>query len=304
MRRRWEPMQTTGGVVLQSGLGMRTRAERFSPEAPVRGPYRALVVNTFVSDEDSNSSYHQVECDVVLVHSNVLVRSVPVVQKGYGVANTGSLWIPKAATRTVSGEPLNVSAVFSPTGKYMGPPSGLDDSDGDMVLLDFIEANRNYPIIVGALPHERSHRTVIDGTGWTEAGNGGERGTAQKHEAYRRHAGTEERINADGDYLLDTVGATADTEDESPGAGGQVRIRVKAGQRFTVEMDGTDVLEVWKDSGGVHIDLGEGATERIVLGDSFMSYFNGHEHFGPAGLSGPPVIPMTAVLLSSQHKVK
>lgn len=304
MRRRWEPMQTTGGVVLQSGMGMRTRAERFSPEAPVRGPYRALVVHTFVSDEKDNSGEHQVECDVVLVHSNALIKSVPVLQRGHGLNNVGGLWVPKAATRTVSGDPLNLSSVYSPTGEYQNPPSALDDSDGDMVLLDFIEANRNYPVIVGALPHERSKREVIDGTGWTEGGAGSERGTPQKHEAYRRHAGTEERINADGDYLLDTVGATADTEDETPGAGGQVRIRVKSSQRLTVEMDGTDVLEVFESGGQVRIDLGAGAAERLVLGDTFMALFNSHTHPTGVGPSGAPIQPMGSSHLSSLAKTK
>ena len=45
------------------------------------------------------------------------------------------------------------------------------------------------------------------------------------------------------------------------------------------------------------IELGKGAKEHLVLGDTFMSFFNQHIHPTPAGPSGPPTKPMT----SSDH---
>lgn len=52
------------------------------------------------------------------------------------------------------------------------------------------------------------------------------------------------------------------------------------------------------------IELGQGASEKIVLGDSFMAYFNGHNHVGNLGApTSPPISPMTPSLLS-QKEVK
>jgi len=52
------------------------------------------------------------------------------------------------------------------------------------------------------------------------------------------------------------------------------------------------------------IELGQGASEKIVLGDSFMSYFNSHNHIGNKGVpTSPPISPMTTALLS-QKQVK
>lgn len=57
------------------------------------------------------------------------------------------------------------------------------------------------------------------------------------------------------------------------------------------------------DSG--EIELGEGATEKLVLGDSFMTLFNIHTHPDPvSGSSGPPTEQMTTSHLSTTTKVK
>ena len=42
------------------------------------------------------------------------------------------------------------------------------------------------------------------------------------------------------------------------------------------------------------IELGAGAVERLLLGDTFLTLFNSHTHIGNMGLpTSPPVIPMT-----------
>ena len=42
------------------------------------------------------------------------------------------------------------------------------------------------------------------------------------------------------------------------------------------------------------IELGKGAAEKLVLGDTFMSLFNAHTHVGNLGApTSPPVVPMT-----------
>ena len=52
------------------------------------------------------------------------------------------------------------------------------------------------------------------------------------------------------------------------------------------------------------IELGQGATEKLVLGNSFMKLFNSHTHIGNLGApTSPPVQPMTPTHLS-QKQVK
>jgi hypothetical protein len=52
------------------------------------------------------------------------------------------------------------------------------------------------------------------------------------------------------------------------------------------------------------IELGQGATEKLVLGDSFMKLFNQHTHVGNLGApTSPPIVPMTPAQLS-QKQVK
>lgn len=48
------------------------------------------------------------------------------------------------------------------------------------------------------------------------------------------------------------------------------------------------------------IELGDGATEQLILGNKFMSLFNSHIHPTGTGPSGPSTIPMTITHLSQR----
>jgi hypothetical protein len=50
-----------------------------------------------------------------------------------------------------------------------------------------------------------------------------------------------------------------------------------------------------------NIELGENATESLILGDSFKTFFDTHVH---AGAGSPPVVPMIPSLLSLVSKTK
>lgn len=53
------------------------------------------------------------------------------------------------------------------------------------------------------------------------------------------------------------------------------------------------------------IELGQGATEKLVLGDSFLKLFNQHTHIGNLGApTSPPVVPMTPAQHLSKKQVK
>jgi len=50
------------------------------------------------------------------------------------------------------------------------------------------------------------------------------------------------------------------------------------------------------------IELGAGASEKIVLGDTFKSFFNSHTHLGNKGIpTSPPIMPMSAAQLSKKQ---
>lgn len=50
------------------------------------------------------------------------------------------------------------------------------------------------------------------------------------------------------------------------------------------------------------ITLGEGASQSLVLGETFMSLFNGHTHVVGPSMSTPPVTPMMPTMLSKKVK--
>lgn len=274
MSDRYKPTPLASGPVIQSGLSAQNRHRRdVSLLDPTKRPFRALVVNSRVVGEQGQVRNLSVECDVLLVRTNILVQNVAVAQRNHGVNNVHDLWVPRATTRAINGAELNLDRQLSRRGTANPvPPTPLDQCDGDMVLLDFIEGDVAWPIITHALTHERTNRVLRAGDGWRE-GSSETRGHPRREELYLHHYGAELRVNERGDLLIDTVGAYSDpTTEDASAAGGQVRIRVKDSQRLTVAIgDDEDVLEVWKDGAQLRVDLGEGADQRIPLGDDQVS---------------------------------
>jgi hypothetical protein len=53
------------------------------------------------------------------------------------------------------------------------------------------------------------------------------------------------------------------------------------------------------------IELGSGASEKLVLGDSFLQFFNQHTHIANLGApTSPPIVPMTPLQHLSKKQVK
>ena len=92
-------------------------------------------------------------------------------------------------------------------------------------------------------------------------------------------------------------------------------LRTKAGHELTFDDDGEVLLLKnangksqlrFEQDGSVvvtaeKIELGAGATEKLVLGDTFMQFFNTHVHPTGVGPSGPPTQPMSTSQLSSKN---
>lgn len=274
------PMRTRAGGVVQAGLDARLKGTLPIMRMPTLVPYRAIVLNTYVTDEDENRSGIAVECDVILVRANFRLARVPVKQANHGRNNAWAPWIPRPSTRVIStGAAVNFTTRTS-RGTAMDEAPLLSDLDGDLVIVEFMEGDPDRPLITGALSHDANLRRVVGpvddadaALGWKEGDY--RQGSPRRNEYFISHYGSELRINGQGDVLVSTVGAFDDpTNEDATVEKGHVRFRVKNSRRFTVEMDGTDVLEVWKDGGQVKIDLGEGASQRLILGDDFKTFLN------------------------------
>jgi hypothetical protein len=117
------------------------------------------------------------------------------------------------------------------------------------------------------------------------------------------------------DDLSEATGAEVPTSEGSPAGPGLLVIRTRSGHRITLDDEGETVIiangpenaEIRLTRQGEviikasKIKLGEGATEPLVLGQSFMQIFNTHTHPTGVGPSGPPASPMTPSQLSQKH---
>jgi hypothetical protein len=81
-----------------------------------------------------------------------------------------------------------------------------------------------------------------------------------------------------------------DTQD-----GGNLRIVIEMG-KDQIKMENSKVI-----INSNNIELGEGATQAVILGDAFKQFFDVHVH---AGAGTPPVVPMIPNLLSLVTKTK
>jgi hypothetical protein len=73
--------------------------------------------------------------------------------------------------------------------------------------------------------------------------------------------------------------------------GGELRVVIKMGED-EIRMEQRKVIVKCE-----HIELGEGAVEKLVKGSTFLTYFNSHTHPTGVGPSGTPIVQMT----DSQH---
>lgn len=70
------------------------------------------------------------------------------------------------------------------------------------------------------------------------------------------------------------------------------QINIKPDDEITIITKGNVIVDHAKV-----VELGKGATEKLVLGDEFMKLFNQHTHVGNLGApTAPPTVPMTPAL--------
>jgi uncharacterized protein involved in type VI secretion and phage assembly len=78
----------------------------------------------------------------------------------------------------------------------------------------------------------------------------------------------------------------------------ELLIKNKEGSKITIQGSKISI------EASASIELGEGATEALVKGTSFMALFNAHTHTVGPSTSSPPVSPMQPSLLSQKVKTK
>ena len=117
------------------------------------------------------------------------------------------------------------------------------------------------------------------------------------------------------DDLGSATGSEAPTGDGGKDATAALSVlKTKSGHELTFDDDGSVVLLAngngkssirFEEDGSVvvtadTIKLGSSASEKVVLGDTFMQFFNSHTHPTGVGPSGPPTQAMSSSQLSSK----
>lgn len=103
-------------------------------------------------------------------------------------------------------------------------------------------------------------------------------------------------VDGAGDKVdITTAGGTNANID---GSADSVKLTTSAGGKVTIDAASKVVIEAGT------IELGEGAAESVVLGDTFKSIYDSHIHPTGVGPSGPPTLPLPASVLSDQTKAQ
>lgn len=119
------------------------------------------------------------------------------------------------------------------------------------------------------------------------------------------------------DDLGSKTGAETPEGPDGPAAPGLYILRTSAGHVVSLDDDG-GLIVIAEASGAEirisgqgevtitadRIKLGANAAEALILGDSFIQFFNTHTHPTGVGPSGPPAQPMTSSLLSQVSKTE
>lgn len=291
-------MRGPNGEPIQSGLGLSslhgaTRAPSLS---------RGVVLATHYADDpvaQAGRVAREVLCTVLLLNGWIVSR-VPVLQRGSGISN-GSLWIPQPTTHN-----LDTGEVITFTdGQIRGKITNLDALNGERVLIDFIANDPSQPVIVGSMGHPRTRRapeaTPINLP--DPAVDGSLPSAPQGQARWIGHQGSTAQIDSVGNVRINTTAAgTADhggrLDAERPGL---VDLDLADGAEVVIRFQGEVAFRLRVDSSGdgpgrVSLDLGAGASQRVVLGDRFQALFDGHRHTTFYGQTGPvaPEATMTA----------
>jgi hypothetical protein len=235
-------------------------------------------------------------CDVQVVegaYSGILPR-VPIMTTVFGVVDRVQ-YVPRAATiDTKKGNAIKLE------GSTSAPATPIHDSDGDLVIIAFLDNDYNKPVIVGALPSV-STRVPVQANA-----------NPPKWEAILR--GNRIAIEDDGRIVIDataqTSGVVREDGTEEPASSPKVQIDTQVlainGNTVTITGDSTTIeaagTTVRIDTNGVDIGLPAGSKATIGgfsaagIGEPLVKEGAFADLFGPSGAFWTEALPiLTAV---------
>lgn len=182
----------------------------------------------------------------------------------------------------------------------------LKNHDGSVVLIHCLDGMTAKGVIVGSLTHPDRKTNLKDDLPYLEG----------------EYNGVNIKIFSDGSTSLEFKGATNNDGTALDSSQGATTIKIEKDGSFQVGHDGGS-FRLARDGNatvscknvtvtasenaiveGKNVKLGKDASESVIKGDSFKTYFSGHTHPTLVGPSGPPAQPFTQDLLSKKAKTE
>lgn len=241
------------GVILEvydeSGLGVASGAQAPILPAGTRRP--GLTAQVLIIDDGRRAPYQVVEGVVVCAGAPLGAASATRVR-------------PSPTSARILGPERRTE--LRDTGR-LAEDVPLEALDGDWCIVSYLGGNEARPFISAY---------------WPSPGQEPRQGPPAAFEA--RHAGLSVRVDDRGSLELSTEHSgelLPSVGPDDPGGGpivpltgGDIDVRLKPGRHVTISIGGEAVMTVAHDGTRPVLVLGEDATERSVLGDALIAFFN------------------------------
>jgi phage gp45-like len=296
------------GTVLPSGL-----LGSQGPEAAIAGFNRSyrntslkagIVVNSYPADDPLNLTKLCVEYDVLVMEQFENKGSTPILYR-HCMSSQGLGSLADYFELTLRPKTFQTNKGF-PTFK---------DQDGAIVMILCLDGVGEKAVVIGNLAHPDRVTNI----------------TSPDPQLFGEYNGVNVEIKKDGSCSLTFKGATDSkgipidasqgptkfeiktdgsfefkhsTVDILADKSGALTITTKADCKITTETDCTITATATATIEGKDIKLGSGASEALILGDTFKKYFDIHTHATVLGPSSPPTSPMPPTTLSKKTKTE
>ncbi len=260
------------------------------------GIYKAAILKAFPKDDPNNVSKKTVEYEAIIVSGSrqgEIIRGVHPLDTFGGKDNFNEI-VYKPKEKVLKG-------------KDAGSSTFPEDTDASYVVIGFMNGYYNNPIILGGWRQPNNSTfgaSEADGTlvrgqfqnlSWSINNNG---------VLNVNHSGTSITLDNSGNVSIvttskATINSSGNTEITTSG-------KAKITSSQNVEVTSAQAVEVGGATGitftGPFVKLGgSGASEHVILGDLFKTFFDGHVH---SGGGGAPVTPMPTSTLSTKSTVE
>jgi len=235
-----------------------------------------VVVGIHYPGDPQNRSGKEIEYDVD--PTSCLMRRLSNVIRadgGSGVDEADDTVLRAAKNSVQQGQAVNMDG-------SAGPPVGYTprlSMDGDKVLVTFVNANVQRPVIIGVLKHP------LNKVGFTDV-RGEKLLTGADLVRRVRHRGTEFVVDADGNMSVD-FGPHPDPQSQ---VGEKKKLTIHLGSMDLV-FDNTGTSTLLTVDGGGSSDFAALASLVLSALQDFSAKFNSHTHLDPVSGSSPVPVP-------------